>query len=88
VFGRLKRIFGGGGEAHCREWRRSDGILSPNTQDGSGTERDPLHGYEAALERNLEAHRAEGRGDAKGAVRLYKKCVAEGFVGARPFCIR
>ena len=83
VFGRLRRIFGGGGSSAGGE--ESGGLLSPEEREEIGTENDPLLGYEAALERNLEAQKAEGRGDVEGAVRLYETSVAEGFVGAHPY---
>ena len=83
MFERLKRILGG--EAPSGGGEASGGILSPEERERVGTESDPLHGYEAALERNIEAQRAEGRGDVEGAILLYEKSVAEGFVGAHPY---
>ena len=77
----IRRLFGGGGEAPTR----TGGILSPEEREQIGTERDPLHGYEAALERNLEAQKAEGHGDAGRAVQLYEMSIAESFVGAHPY---
>ena len=83
VLRRLRGIFGGGSTSAGGE--ASGGLLSPKEREEIGTERDPLHGYEAALDRNLEAQKAEGRGDVEGAVRLYERSVAEGFVGAHPY---
>ncbi len=84
VFGRLRRIFGGE-EASSERSGGSGGILSDEEREKIGTEDDPLHGYEAALERNLEAQKAEGRGDVEVAVELYETSVTEGFVGAHPY---
>lgn len=50
-----------------------------------GTERDPLRGYEAALERNIEAQEAERRGDVDRAIALYEESVAGGFVKSHPY---
>lgn len=83
VFGRVRAIFGGGNSSGGGE--ASGGLLSPEEREEIGTEKDPLYGYEAALERNTEAHKAEGRGDVVGAVRLYEMSVAENFVGAHPY---
>ena len=83
VLRRLRGIFGGGSTSAGGE--APGGILSPEERERIGTERDPLHGYEAALERNIEAHKAEERGDVDGAIRLYERSVAEGFVGAHPY---
>ena len=83
VFRRLKDIFGGAGPPAGGE--ASGGLLSPEEREEIGTEKDPLLNYETALERNLEAQEAEGRGDVEGAVRLYEQSVAEAFVGAHPY---
>ncbi len=50
-----------------------------------GTEDDPLRGFEAAMERHVEAGRAEQTGDPQRAIRLYETSVAEGFVGSHPY---
>lgn len=79
----MRRLLGGG----C-ETRREDepgGVLAPGEAEKIGTEDDLLVGYEEALERNTEAARAEGRGDAEGAILLYEISVAEEFVGAHPY---
>ena len=52
MFRRLRRLFFGGAGGTLAG---SGGILSPEKRDEIGTERDLLHGYAAALERNLEA---------------------------------
>jgi hypothetical protein len=63
LFGRLKKIFGGealpGGAKHRADSSRSSG------ERRSGLKGDPLHGYEDALERNLQAQRAKGRGNVE-----------------------
>lgn len=84
VFRRLRGIFGGRG-SDAAGTDAPGGLLSPEEREEIGTAKDPLHGYEAALERNLEAQKAEGRGDVEGAIRLYETSVAEGFVGAHPY---
>ena len=83
VFGRLREIFGGGASSDGGE--ASGGLLSPEEREEIGTAKDPLRGYEEALERNLEDQKTEGRGDVEGAMRLYGRSVAEGFVGAHPY---
>jgi tetratricopeptide (TPR) repeat protein len=41
--------------------------------------------FEAAMQRNEEAERAEQNGDPQRAIDLYEKSVAEGFVGSHPY---
>ncbi len=50
-----------------------------------GTDRDPLKDFEAAMQRNEAAERAEQGGDPERAIDLYEKSVAEGFVGVHPY---
>lgn len=80
---RLKGIFGGGGDGPAARGPRP--LLDEAERERIGTDRDPLRNYEAALERNTKAQRAEERGDVREAVRLYEESVAEGFVGAHPY---
>lgn len=84
MFGRLRRIFEG------RETRRTEetfglSSLGAEERERIGTEEDPLHGYEAAVERHMEAAEAEQSGDPERAVSLYERSVAEGFVGSHPY---
>ena len=58
MFERPNRLFGG--EVPSGKGQASGGLLSPKECEQIGTKRTPPHGYEAALERNLEAQRAEG----------------------------
>jgi hypothetical protein len=53
VFERQNGIFGG--EVPSGKGQASGGLLSPKEREEIGTKRTPPHGYEAALERNLEA---------------------------------
>ena len=50
-----------------------------------GTDDDPLRGFEAAMERHVEAERAEQNGDPERAIRLYEISVSEEFVGSHPY---
>jgi hypothetical protein len=83
VLKRLREIFG-------RERRPSEppsplfGLEAAETER-IGTEDDPLHGFEAAMERHEEAGRAEQSGDPERALHLYETSVAEGFVGSHPY---
>jgi hypothetical protein len=83
VLKRLREIFG-------RERRPSEppsplfGLEAAETER-IGTEDDPLHGFEAAMERHEEAARAEQSGDPEKAIHLYETSVAEGFVGSHPY---
>lgn len=54
--------------------------LSPEETSRIGTEEDPLHGHEAAIER----HEAAMRADPDTAIRLYTRSV-ESFVGVHPY---
>jgi hypothetical protein len=84
VFRRLRGIFG-------REETSPAGSSAPlfgldeAERERIGTEKDPLRGFEAAMERHAEAERAEQSGDPEKAVRLYETSVAEGFVGSHPY---
>ena len=79
----IQRLLGGSGERSGRE--APGGVLPPEEAERIGTQEDLLMGYEADLERNLEAARAEERGDVEVAIRLYEASVAEEFVGAHPY---
>ena len=82
----IRRLFGGDRETARGPGRDAPGgVLPPEEAGRIGTEEDPLVGYEAALERNLEAARAESRGDVEGAIRRYEESVAEEFVGTHPY---
>lgn len=82
----IRKLFGGDGEPeHDAEREATGGVLSPEETGKIGTEEDLLAGYEAALERNMQAARAEGRGDIEAAIRRYEESVAEKFVGAHPY---
>jgi hypothetical protein len=88
VLRRLRGIFGGpSGRGASGDAPEASGapILDPEESARIGTEEDPLRGYEAAVERHMEAVRAEQRGDTGYAISLYEKSVAEGFVGSRPY---
>ena len=81
--GWIRKLFGGEGK---REPERGvPGVLPPEETEKIGTEEDLLVGYEAALQRNTEAARSEGRGDVEGAIQRYEASVAEEFVGAHPY---
>ena len=82
----IRKLFGGeSGPARDAQREAPSGILPPEETEKIGTSRDMLVGYEAALERNIEAARAEERGDVEGATRLYAESVADEFVGAHPY---
>lgn len=90
LFGKIRRIFGGESEAPRSGERRSEerfglSTLDPEERAKIGTERDPLLGYEAAVERHQQAMEADSRGDPDEAIRLYERSVAEGFVGSHPY---
>jgi hypothetical protein len=59
--------------------------LDSTERERIGTEEDPLRGFEAAVERHMQAARAEQSGDPEKAIRLYEQSVAEGFVGSHPY---
>ena len=80
--------------------RRLRSVFRRGTQEGStrggssltdeelekiGTAEDPLHDYEAALERNFQAMEAERRGDTERAIELYESSVAGEFVKSHPY---
>ena len=50
-----------------------------------GTDEDPLRNFETAMQRNEEAERALQAGDARLAIDLLEKSVAEWFVGGHPY---
>lgn len=81
VFGRIKRLFGSGGE------QRPSGSSGLGVEgiEKVGTPEDPLHGYEEGLERNFAAMEAEQRGEVDCAVALYEQSVAEEFVDGHPY---
>ncbi|QIN77808.1 hypothetical protein GBA65_03945 [Rubrobacter marinus] len=81
----IRKLFGGEGERGREPEGGPRRVLSPEETEKIGTEEDLLVGYEAALERNTQAARAEGRGDVEAAIRLYELSVAEEFVGAHPY---
>ena len=80
----IQKLFGEGHREREPE-RDAPGVLPPEETEKIGTEEDLLVGYEAALERNTEAARSEGRGDVEAAIRLYEASAAEEFVGAHPY---
>jgi hypothetical protein len=81
----LRGLFGGPGRGPAREEQTSLYGLDPAEKEKIDTEEDPLRGFEAAVERHMEAARAEQRGDPEKAIRLYERSVAEGFVGSHPY---
>ena len=83
IFRRLRAIFGG--EARPAEPTESLYGLDAEERGRIGTDRDPLKDFEAAMQRNEAAERAEQGGDPERAIDLYEKSVAEGFVGAHPY---
>jgi hypothetical protein len=84
VFRRLRNIFGRGDTP--REGS-STGLfgLDEAERERIGTEKDPLRGFEAAMQRHAEAARAEQNGDPERAISLYEISVSEGFVGSHPY---
>jgi hypothetical protein len=81
---RLKGMFGGvSGSAGEKETARP--LLESKEHERIGTDSDPLRNFEDALLRNTEAQKAEERGEAEEAARLYEQSVDEGFVGAHPY---
>jgi hypothetical protein len=83
VLRRLRAIFGG--EARPEEPAGPLYGLDPEERERIGTDRDPLRDFEAAMQRNEEAERAERSGDPQRAIDLYEESVAEGFVGVHPY---
>ena len=69
----IRKLFGSdGGPGRAPGRDAPGGVLPPEEAEKIGTEEDLLVGYEAALERNMQAARAEERGDVEGAIRLYE----------------
>lgn len=85
MFDRLRRIFGGSERATQNDERFGISTLDPEERKRIGTERDPLRGYETAVERHRQAIEADRRGDPAAAISLYETSVAEGFVGSHPY---
>jgi len=83
VLRRLRSIFGG--ETRPAEPAEPLYGLDPEERGRIGTEHDPLRGFEAAMQRNEAAERAEQNGDPQRAVDLYERSVAAGFVGNHPY---
>jgi hypothetical protein len=83
VLRRLRSIFGG--ETRPAEPTGPLYGLDPEERERIGTEHDPLRDFEAAMQRNEAAERAEQNGDPQRAVELYETSVAEGFVGSHPY---
>ena len=83
VLRRLRTIFVG--EARTAESTEPLYGLDPEERGRIGTEQDPLRDFEAAMQRNEAAERAEQNGDPQLAVDLYEKSVSEGFVGSHPY---
>jgi hypothetical protein len=83
VLRRLRAIFGG--ETRPEEPTGPLYGLDPEERERIGTEHDPLRDFEAAMQRNEEAERAERSGDPQRAIDLYEESVAEGFVGVHPY---
>jgi len=85
VLRRLRSFLEGRGGEPASELPANLYGLDPAEKERIGTEKDPLIGFEAAVERHMEAARAEQRGDPEKAMRLYEESVAEGFVGSHPY---
>ena len=83
IFRRLRAIFSG--EVRPAEPAEPLYSLDPEERGRIGTDRDPLKGFEAAMQRNEAAERAEQSGDPERAMDLYERSVAEGFVGSHPY---
>ncbi len=83
MFDKLRGIFGD--PASKADEREYSPKLSSEETAIIDTEDDPLHGYEAAVERHEAAMRADQSGDPETAIRLYEKSVAERFVGSHPY---
>ncbi len=83
MFERLRGIFGRRESPTAEE--KSVLRLDPEERAKIGTDQDPLHGYEAAMERHEAAIRATEHGDTEAAIQLYEKSVAENFVGSHPY---
>ena len=83
VLRRLRSIFGG--ETRPAEPGGPLYGLDPEERERIGTDQDPLKDFEAAMQRNEAAERAEQSGDPQRAVDLYERSVEEGFVGSHPY---
>ena len=84
VLRRLRVIFGRGETRPPGEPSNLFG-LDPKERDRIGTEDDPLRGFEAAMERHIQAEKSLQNGDLDEAIRLYEASVAEEFVGSHPY---
>ncbi len=84
VLRRLRGIFGRHETGSTQE---SSGLfgLDRAERERIGAEDDPLRGFDAAVERHVQAERAAQGGDPERAIRLYETSVAEGFVGSHPY---
>jgi hypothetical protein len=80
----LRNIFGGQKAPSTEQSSPLFGV-DPSERERIGTEEDPLQGFEAAMERHIEAVEAERSGDPEKAIRLFETSVAEGFVGSHPY---
>jgi len=83
VLRRLRGIFGG--ETRPAEPTGPLYGLDPDERERIGTDSDPLRDFEAAMQRNEAAERAEQSGDPQRAIGLYENSIAEGFVGVHPY---
>ncbi len=81
LFSKLRRLFGGS-ETPRSDERFGLSTLDPEERRKIGTDKDPLRGYEAAVERHQQAMEADQRGDSETAITLYQRSVTEGFVGS------
>lgn len=86
----MRDIFGGGGREEAGPATPAVPAkplygLDPEERDRIGTQDDPLRDFEAAMQRNEEAEKAEQGGDPQRAIDLYEKSVAESFVGSHPY---
>ena len=80
---KLRRLFGG--ETPRSDERFGLSTLASEERRKIGTDKDPLRGYEAAVERHQQAMEADQRGDSETAITLYQRSVTEGFVGSHPY---
>jgi hypothetical protein len=83
VLRRLRGIFGG--SPPSTEEQAPLYGLDESERERIGTEEDPLHNFEAAMQRNEEAERAVYNGDPERAIQLYETSIAEEFVGSHPY---
>ncbi len=84
VLRRLRGIFG---RRETGSTQESSGLfgLDRAERERIGAEDDPLRGFDAAVERHVQAERAAQSGDPERAIRLYETSVAEEFVGSHPY---